>query len=98
MQANNGSEQSIQEVAEAAYDEGEYERAFAAYLKLAEQGDVYSQIFVGWMYHSGNGIQKDIQKAKDWYKLAAESNDAQAQFRMVVLLWQERQYKASIEW
>ena len=98
MQADNGSEQSIRQVADAAYDEGEYERAFAAYLKLAEHEDGYGQIFVGWMYQSGTGTRQDLEKAKYWYRKAAEKNDAEAQFRIAAILQKEGQYEASFEW
>jgi len=45
----------------------------------AEQGITKSQYELGWLYEFGvDGVQKDISKAIDWYKKAAEQGDSEA--------------------
>lgn len=44
---------------------------------------------LGWMYHNGEGGPQDIQKAHDYYKVAAEHDDVEAQCN---LAWLSRVY------
>ena len=37
-----------------AYESGNYEAAFAEWEPLAEQGDAYSQMGLGWMYSTAS--------------------------------------------
>jgi len=63
----------IQQKAERAYREGDYERAFRIWRKdLVEIGDKYAQYMVGYMYLTGQGTEADIARAYAWYRLAAE--------------------------
>jgi len=41
------------------------------YRKAAEQGDVLSQIPLGWLYFNGEGVPQDYAEAYFWYSLAA---------------------------
>lgn len=55
-------------------------KAFAYYLKAAEQGEPASQNNVGLYFFEGKGgVQKDPQKAIYWYTKAAESGNETAQ-------------------
>ncbi|MGB7581911.1 MAG: tetratricopeptide repeat protein [Sedimentisphaerales bacterium] len=54
-------------------------------LKLAEQGNVISQSFVGWKYATGKGVTQDYQEAFKWYKKAAEQGMAEAQYCMACM-------------
>lgn len=51
----------------------------------AEAGDATAQFSLGFMFHSGQGISKNIDKAVQWYAQAAEQGLTEAQFRMGVL-------------
>src|SRR6056297_4347851 len=63
----------IQQKAERAYQEGDYERAFRIWRKdLVEIGDKYAQYMVGYLYLTGQGTERDATKAYAWYRLAAE--------------------------
>jgi TPR repeat protein len=48
--------------------------------KAAEQGNVYAQNALGWMYRSGFGIPEDRAEAAKWYRQAAEQGDSDSQF------------------
>ncbi|WP_405222982.1 tetratricopeptide repeat protein [Lentisalinibacter sediminis] len=63
----------IQQKAEQAYQEGDYERAFRIWRKdLVEIGDKYAQYMVGYLYLTGQGTERDVARAYAWYRLAAE--------------------------
>lgn len=63
----------IQQKAEQAYQEGDYDRAFNIWRKdLVEIGDKYAQYMVGYLYLTGQGTERDVARAYAWYRLAAE--------------------------
>jgi hypothetical protein len=63
----------IQQKAERAYREGDYERAYRVWRKdLVEIGDKYAQYMVGYLHLTGQGTERDLAKAYAWYRLAAE--------------------------
>jgi len=66
-----------------AYDKGigtTEDDALAAewYAKSADQGYVYAQFAIGWMYE----ITKDDRVAFDWYMRAAQSGDREAKYAL----------------
>ena len=64
---------AVQEKVERIFDAGEFERAFFIYRnELAPLGDKYAQYMVGFMYHTGLGVEEDSVAAAAWYQLAAE--------------------------
>lgn len=44
----------------------------------ADQGDVYSQIFLGHLYSNGEGAEKNLEAAVKYYRMAAEQGNADA--------------------
>ena len=84
-------------LANRSYDRGEYEKALAAFLHLAERGYIHCQRFVGWMYETGTGTAKDLEKAKYWLKLAADRNDAHSQYLLGLIHWRARQDDLAFE-
>lgn len=64
---------AVQRKVERIFVAGEYERAFFIYRnELAPMGDKYAQYMVGFMYHTGLGVEEDSVSAAAWYQLAAE--------------------------
>ncbi len=64
---------AVQDKVERIFDAGKYERAFFIYRnELAPIGDKYAQYMVGFMYHTGLGVEEDSVSAAAWYQLAAE--------------------------
>ncbi len=71
--APSGLTVKIQQKAERAYREGDYERAYRVWRKdLVEIGDKYAQYMVGYLHLTGQGAERDLAKAYAWYRLAAE--------------------------
>ena len=48
----------------------------------AEQGDVESQYWLGFVYGDGEGVQKDLTESLKWTKLAAEQGHAKSQYKL----------------
>ncbi len=66
----------------AAYDRGDYARAYKAFKPLAERGDIDAQFYMGVMYDFGRGVSQDYIKAAKWFRKAAERGDGEAQFEL----------------
>ena len=64
---------AVQDKVERIFGAGDFERAFFIYRnELAPLGDKYAQYMVGFMYHTGLGVEEDSVSAAAWYQLAAE--------------------------
>ena len=69
----DGRTMAVQAKVERIFDAGGYERAFFIYRnELVPIGDKYAQYMVGFMYHTGLGVEEDSIAAAAWYQLAAE--------------------------
>jgi len=64
---------------------GQFNVAYKAWAPLAEQGYAKAQASLGWMYHTGNGVTKDMKQAVKWYKRAAEQGHTIAQNNLGVI-------------
>ncbi|MCS3903780.1 TPR repeat protein [Methylohalomonas lacus] len=62
--------------------------AFAADLEAlrerAEAGSSHAQTELGYLYHTGEGVEQDYQVALDWYRRAAEQGQPDAQYNLGV--------------
>lgn len=65
-------------------DEETAKERFARYYSLAENGNAEAQCKVGICYYSGDGIEKDLKAAIEWYRKSAEQGYAEAQNRLGV--------------
>jgi TPR repeat protein len=63
----------------AAYDRGDYARAFREFRKAAEHNDATAQAVLGHLYATGQGVPQDMVSAVKWYRAAAEQGVAGAQ-------------------
>ena len=69
----------------AAYKRGDYPQALAKLRPLASKGDMDAQVFIGFMYERGQGVQQDCRQALMWYLKAAEQGDVQMQSKLGVM-------------
>jgi len=65
-----------------AYDRADVRSALGAWMPLAEQGDVESQVIVGEIHERGMGVAPDYAQAAHWYRLAAEAGSRRAQVNL----------------
>lgn len=52
--------------------------ALVLFRQLAERGNADAQRCLGWMYHSGRGVPRDLEQAAFWYCRAAEQGEESA--------------------
>ena len=57
-----------------------YKECFDGHLELAKEGYHLAQCQVGYFYFEGLGVEKDLEKAVYWTRLAALNEDRDAQF------------------
>jgi TPR repeat protein len=58
---------------------GNYEFALKMWEPLAKKGYAKAQATLGWMYHTGKGVKKNLKKATKWYFRAAKQEHVIAQ-------------------
>lgn len=68
-----------------AFDRGEYIVAFQEWQPLAEQGDLGSQIFLGFLYETGLGVSQNTAEAFRWHQRASEQVLGVAQSNMAAI-------------
>lgn len=56
----------------------DFNQAFNGFNQSAQQGDAKAQAWLGYLYLNGEGVDKNIQQANYWYKLAAEQGEEEA--------------------
>lgn len=61
------------------YEAGNYTEALRRYRQAADQGDTQCQFNVGYMYITGQGVEKDYNEAVRWFRKAAEHENRFAQ-------------------
>ena len=71
--------------AAAAYEAGDYDRAYRLFRPLAQQGSAVAQNHLGSMFAIGQGVPQDYGEAVNWFLKAAEQGYASAQFNLGVL-------------
>ena len=68
-----------------AYKRGSFIESLNGFYILAKNGDAKAQYNVGLMYANGQGSQKDLRKAMEWYEKAAQQDLASAQYNLATL-------------
>ncbi|NOX93404.1 MAG: hypothetical protein GXP18_13400 [Gammaproteobacteria bacterium] len=71
--------------ARMAFMFGQYEIAFEAWKPLANEGYAKAQAALAWMYHTGNGVKRNMTTAVSWYRKAADQGHAIAQNNLAVM-------------
>ncbi len=67
------------------YNAKNFKASFALFKKLAEQGHVAAQIYLGLAYEKGEGVTRDPKQAVYWYTKVAEQGEAAAQNNLGVM-------------
>lgn len=70
--AEQGHAESARWLGDFYSEKKNHEKASYWYTKGAEQGDTKAKYHLGINYYFGNGVPKDVAKAKHWIALAAE--------------------------
>ncbi len=85
-----------------AYDKGDFAAALVEWRALAKQGDAEAQSWLGLMYRLGQGVDKDDEKAAEWYRKSAEQGNSSGQIGLGKLYTMGRgvtqDKRVGIEW
>jgi len=79
-----------------AYDlleAGRYDEAYAQFRKLADAGDGWASLYLGWMMQKGLGHQADAAKAERFYLDAHERSVLDAQYYLGCLYRSLKRYR-----
>ena len=75
----------------------DYEGAMEWYMKAVEAGDLDACSYIGDLYASGDGVDKDEDEALKWYKTAAEQGNARGIYKIADwFVW--RDHVESMRW
>jgi TPR repeat protein len=74
--------------AEAYALDGDFAPAWCIWEPLAEAGNVTAQFNLGWLYHNGNGVAANDERARQLWEQAARSGHAEAQMALAMLYGQ----------
>jgi len=64
----------------------------------ARSGDAIAQFNLARMYDAGIGVRRNAKKAQEWYLVAAQSGNAEAQNSVGSMLQDRRKYSEAREW
>jgi hypothetical protein len=59
------------------YDEERYKEAYESAIEESKNGDKDSWYILGLCYYYGNGVEKNYQKAKEWFLRSSTNKDSQ---------------------
>jgi len=80
--ANEKNIEQVFERGRQAFQAKDYELARQTLKPLAEAGDSKAQIYMGTIYDSGLGVQRDIKQAVYWFEQSAEQGDVELQYEL----------------
>lgn len=66
----------------AAYESGDYERAYQSFLPLAVKGDADAQYMLGLMYANGQGVDQNFYESGKMYRQAGNQGHVGAQVNL----------------
>ena len=82
LAADQGIKDGQEWFASKNFERQNFEQAFKWFYKAALQGSTFSQTMLGTMYEDGVGTKKDVSSAINWYRIAAQNGEKEAQKRL----------------
>ncbi len=76
-----------------AYGIKRYDQAFAEFAYLADEGDATAAYYLGKMYTNGLGVEKDDQKAVQYYQKAESAYNIDAAYELAEILLRDAKDK-----
>ena len=78
-------EEQDEEVDEEGNGEEECAYTFDQWYDLAEEGDRFAQLVVGFLYYQGEAVSQNYRLAREWFYLSALQGNAAAQMNLAYL-------------
>ena len=85
-------------LADAAYDRGDFEEAFAKFLHLAEDGDLNGMSRVACMYGDGEGTPRSREKSLEWDLKAAALGSTTSMFNLGITYRDAGDSREAMRW
>ncbi len=73
-------------------------RAFELNAEAAHSGHADAVLAMGWYYLNGEGVERNIELAKKWYRKSARHGDPRAMFSLGEIAYMERDFPDSLSW
>ncbi len=64
------------------FEKDRYEEALPLFEKLAREGNAEAMYYLGMMYYEGWGVDKDLDKAIEWWKRANRRGSLDAKYML----------------
>lgn len=81
-----------------AWARGDYPAAVAQWQEPADKGDPDALFNMGQAYKLGRGVQRDLAKAEDYYRKAADKGHVRAADNYGILLFQTNRQREAMPW
>jgi TPR repeat protein len=78
--------------------QGKNEEGFAVARALADAGESDGELMLGWMYHTGLGVERDDQTAQDHYLIGANRGHALSMFYLGWLYATKGEPERAVHW
>ena len=66
--------------------------------KSAQKGVVFDNVLLGFIYETGQGAKKSLDRAKEYYTVAAEKGSVDASRRLAMIYQNEKNFKEASKW
>ncbi len=67
------------------FEKDRYEEALPLFEELAREGNAEAMYYLGMMYYEGWGVDKDLDKAVEWWKKADRRGNLDAKYMLQTL-------------
>jgi len=96
---SNASELSTElSNAKADFTAKNYDSASEKFKNLADLNNFEAQFYLGEMYETGKGVEKNKEFAKSWYSKSAIGGFVKSQTALAILNYDNGEYQESIRW
>jgi len=82
----------------ALIERSRFDEAHARCRPIADSGSVVAQLYLGWMYQTGKGVDKDLDQAENWYRQAIAGDPARGEFYLATVRRDRGDQKQAREW
>jgi TPR repeat protein len=73
-------------------------RAFILNVEAAEGGHADAVLAMGWFYLNGVGVERDVKRARKWYRESARRGEPKAMFSLGQIAYDERDFSDALMW
>jgi uncharacterized protein len=80
------------------FQKGSYAEAYQALKPQAEKGNDEAQYLLGWMHQTGQGAERDLAQAGQWYEKSAVQGHTSARNNLCTVHLETRDFKRAVPW